>query len=273
MARENTVILHGQIYNDPKIFLNKAGEKVQASFNLKVMRRPFLNGQGQPVMGKLRVDFPLILTRNIDLINQCVNFCKGDMIDVKGVLTTRNVRREYVCPNGHQINTIGTHVYVTPIYLCRREPKQNEENGFALLRERSEISNICMIIGSLCQDPSFYEHPDGEGSCMTQYQIAAARRYHIQDGHDDERTDFLWVKTINKQARDDMEHLHTGSSVYINGALQSREIVKKITCPVCGEVFEKKDLAYEIFPYSVEYLMNCTFTPKDADDSAEQKSE
>lgn len=247
--------------------LNKAGEPVQASFPLKVMRRPFLNSQGQPIMGKLRIDFPLILTRNIDLINLCVNFRKGDMIDLKGVITTRNVRRIFTCPNEHKVETIGTHVYVTPIFLERREEKLNEENGFALLRARSEISNTCTIIGSLCQDPVFYEHAEDEDSCMTQYQIASARRYHIQDGHEDEKTDFPWVKTIKKQARDDMEHLHKGSSVFINGAIQSREITKKITCPICGTTFEKKDLAYEIFPYSVEYLMNCTFTPKDEEDS------
>ena len=244
MARENTVILHGQVRGKPKIYINKEGEKVQAGFFIKVMRRPFLSGEGQTNIGKLRVDSPPIITRDKDLIDKCISLESGDMVDIKGVLVTRNVRKEVICPNGHVHSSIGTNVFVTPIYICRRENTLSVEQGDMLLRERCEVSNICMIIGSLCRDPQFYEFDASVGSCVAQYQIASNRRYHIKDGHEAERTDYPWVKTINRQARDDMEHLKKGAMIYINGAIQTREIARDITCPDCGETFQKKFILF-----------------------------
>ena len=267
MARENTVYLHGQIHNKPKLYVDKGGNNVQSAFSLKVMRRPFLTGEGQTSMGKIRVDFPVVLTRNDELIKQCVQFHEGDMVDVKGVITSRNVKKDTFCPNGHRVSAIGTYVFVTPIFLCQREQQLLEEDGAKLLSERCEISNNIMVLGSLCREPEFYEYDETTGSCVCQYQIAVNRRYHIKDAHDEERTDYLWVKTINRQAREDKEHLHVGSSVLINGSIQTRAIKRDIVCPICGETFTKEETVSELFPYAVEYLMGCYFPPKEVDES------
>jgi len=262
MARENTVMLHGQLFGNPQIYVTKKdGTPAQAAFVLKVLRRPFLNGEGQNNMSKLRADFPSIITKDSELIKLCATLREGDMVDIKGVLTTRDVVKKSSCHNGHAVETLGTHVFVTPIYICQREESLSPEKGDMLLRQRCEISNIAMIIGTLCREPVFYEHSD-EGSCMTQYQIASNRRYHIRDGHEEERTDYPWVKTVNRQGRDDMEHLRLNSTIFINGAIQTREINKSITCPECGERFERKEMVSELFPYSVEYLSNCAFPEK-----------
>lgn len=273
MARENTVILHGQVRGKPKIYINKEGQRVQASFFIKVMRRPFLSGEGQTNIGKLRVDSPPIITRDPEIIDKCLSLESGDMVDIKGVLVTRNVKKEAICPNGHHVVNIGTNVFVVPIYVCRRESALSVEQGDILLRNRCEVSNICMIIGSVCRTPQFYEFVETEGGCVAQYQIASNRRYHIRDGHEEERTDYPWVKTINKQARDDAEHLVTGSTVYINGAIQTREIERQITCPECKATFQKKEMVCELFPYGVEYLMGCIFPPKPESEKAEGEEE
>ena len=267
MARENTVFLHGQIQNRPKLFVDKKGNPVQAAFSLKVMRRPFLTGEGQTTMGKLRVDYPASLTRDEALIKQCVDLHEGDMVDIKGVLTTRNIKKDAFCPNGHRVSETGTYVFITPIYICQREQKLSEEEGAKLLRERCEISNNVMMIGSLCNKLDFYEFDPETGTCVAQYQIASNRRYHIKDAHDEERTDYPWVKTINRQARDDREHLRVGSSVLINAAIQTRNIEREMTCPVCGVKFMKKETVSELFPYAVEYLMGCNFETKEDDEA------
>ena len=271
MARENTVILHGQVRGKPKIYLNPEGKTIQVSFFLKVLRRPFLTGEGQTNIGNLRVDSPIIITRDEELINTCVNFAEGDMVDIKGVLVTRNVKKESICPNGHTKVDIGTSVFIVPQYVCRRETHLSVPSGDMLLRERCEVSNICMIIGSLCKDPDFYEFDENTGSCVAQYQIASNRRYHIRDGHEAERTDYPWVKTINRQARDDKAHLKKGSSIYINGAIQTREVERELVCPVCGEKYQKKEMVCELFPYTVEYLMGCVFPEKPTDKNEKQK--
>ena len=267
MARENCVLLHGQVYERPRIYLNAEGEPKRATFAVKVLRRPFLTGEGQVQAGKLYIDYPIILTSDPELIKTTSTLRKGDMVDIRGVLTTREVTKKTTCPNGHENAQMGVFVFITPLYICRREPELNEEKGMALLRARAEISNVVMIIGTLCRDPVQYEYEDKNG-CMVQYQIAANRRYHIRDGHDEERTDYPWVKTINKQARDDYAHLKMNSTVFINGAIQTREIERELTCETCGEAYTLKEGVAELFPYSVEYLMNCIF-----DNEPEDKNE
>lgn len=262
MARENYVLLHGQLYDKARVYINSEGEAKRATFALKVIRRPFVSGEGQVRAGKLYVDYPMILTSDPELIKISSTLEKGDMIDVRGVLTTREVMKKAICPNGHSVSWQGNFVFVTPIYICRREQCLSEEAGMNLLRERAEISNVVMIIGTLCRDPIFHEYENKDG-CMTQYQIASNRRYHIRDGHETERTDYPWIKTINKQARDDFEHLKTNSTVFINGAIQTREIERSITCEECGEEFSLKESTAELFPYAVEYLMNCVFDEQD----------
>lgn len=264
MARENTVFLHGQIYGEPHILVSPVdGTAKQAAFVLKVTRRPFLNGEGQVSLSLLRTDFPPIITRDAELVRYCYGLKSGDMVDIKGVLTTREVNKKCICPNGHPVTLPGNSSFITPIYICQRETGLTPEEGNELLRQRSEISNNVMVIGTLCRDPVFYEYSDVGGNCMTQYQIACNRRYHIRDGHDEERTDYPWVKTINQRGRDDYKHLKINSTVFINGAIQTRDIKRSITCPVCGEVFEKSEMVSELFPYSVEYLRNCLFEDED----------
>ena len=273
MARENCVLLHGQIFERPRVYVDASGEAKRATFAVKVLRRPFMTGEGQVQAGKLYIDYPIILTSDAEMIKTVSTFRKGDMVDVRGVLTTREVKKKSTCPNGHDNTMLGNFVFTTPLYLCRREPELNEEKGMELLRARSEISNVVMIIGTLCRDPILYEYEDGKGGCMTQYQIASNRRYHIRDGHETERTDYPWIKTINKQARDDYAHLKTNSTVFINGAFQTREIERQVVCETCGETYSFKESVAELFPYSVEYLMNCIFDEKTEPEGEECQKE
>lgn len=278
MARENTVLLHGQIVETPKIYVSNEGKNLQAAFNIKCMRRPFVAGEGQSTMGKLRIDFPSIISRDPDLIQYCATLAKGDIVDIKGVLTTKNCQKTTYCPycpDKHPLVAIGTHVFVTPIYICRREVELSEEKGEMLLRDRTEISNNVIVIGALCKDLMFYEFDpsdsDTHGHCISQYQLAVNRRFHIKDRPDEERVDYPWVKTIDRQAREDKERLTVGSLVEINGALQTRNITRTLVCPKCGKEFEKKELVSELFPYAVEYLARCNFGNEDTPTKIEKE--
>lgn len=268
MARHNYVSLHGQLVTEPRIYINEVGQPQKASLAIRVIRRPFIvPGEGAVSTGKLSLDTPIVMTMNPELINKCSELRNGDMVDICGVYTTREVKKTTICPQGHKVEWDGNFVFITPIYICRRETGLSQDEGIALLRTRTEISNRVMIIGTLCRDPVLRETTDGsKTTAVAQYQLAANRRYHIRDGHE-ERTDYPWIKTINRQARDDAEHLRMGSSVFIDGAIQTREIERSLTCPECGTTFSYKEPVCEIFPYSVEYLTNCIFPPKE--DSSE----
>jgi uncharacterized protein YbaR (Trm112 family) len=128
------------------------------------------------------------------------------------------------------------------------------------LKQRTEISNLVMLIGTLCREPELVEFDKGDGQTtkICQYQLASNRRFFIRDGaHESEKTDYPWVKTSGDQALEDMAKLHTGSLVFLNAAIQTRDIDRELVCPVCEEKYTIKESVCELYPYAVEYLRNC----------------
>lgn len=253
MARENFVLMHGQVRADPKITIGKEGNLIKAMFMMRVLRRPTTSGEF--ASKRLQIDCPVIYTRNQEMATQIQELKVGDMIDVRGVITSRECRKSTICPEcQHKNVSDGNIVYVTPIYMRKNEHASDDE-GLALLKERAEVSNIVNVIGNLCREPNDYT--DANGKKYAQYQLAVNRRIHIKEDADEIRTDYPWVKTFGNQAYMDSANLHMGSCVYINGALQTREIERKTICEACGHEYTWKDSAAEIVPYYIGYLANC----------------
>ena len=253
MARENFVLMHGQVRGEPRITINNDGEIVKAMFTMRVLRRPTTNAEVHK--GKLQIDCPVIYTRNPDIGRIIMSMRAGDMVDVRGTITSRECRKSTICPEcGHTNKKDGNIVYVTPIYMSVRS-NADEATGLSLLKERAEISNLVNVIGNLCREPDYYV--DKNNKRYAQYQLAVNRRFRIKEDHEDIKTDFPWVKTFGMQAYNDSQCLHVGSSVYISGAVQTREIERKCTCEECGETYTWKDNATEIVPYYIGYLANC----------------
>ena len=285
MAKENTVHLYGQVVEDPVIKVRPTGEATSAHIILKCIRRPYLIGEGYVDAGNQRIDYIPVITMVADQIKQMSDMRKNDMVELKGVITTRNVRKAYICEHGHEFKYVGMRSYVTPIFMTVREkgakvvetipalPSRSErtiysegitpDTGMELLHKYSEISNQVYLIGTLVTDPLFYEFNDEKGGAMMQYQLASNRRYHLPDKHDDEHTDYPWVKTVNKQARTDRLHLKKGATIFINGAIQSRDIERDVTCEVCNCKVHVHERVFELYPYSVEYLANCVALKRD----------
>ena len=260
MAKENLVILHGAIQCAPRIYANSDGNVNKAMLYMKVLRRPSISEKLSA--NRIFFDNPIILSKNEKLIAQMSELEKDDMLDVRGVLTTREVLKSTICPNCAAKNSVeGNTVYVTPIYLCRREPKTKPEEALELLKKRCEVSNMIMVIGTRCRDPEFYQAESRSG--YVQYQLAVNRKFRIREDPADLKTDYPWVKAYGSQAISDAKCLQTGSVVYINGALQTREVNRTTVCPSCGQSYTWKDAATEIVPYSTEYLVNCLVPEKD----------
>ncbi len=260
MAKENIVLLHGKIHNMPKVYANNDGTLVKAMFALQVLRRPVRGGKF--LSNKLYFDMPVVLIRDPEQIKQVCDFMQNDMVDIRGVLSTKECVKTTICPQCGQKNSIkGTTTYVTPIYICKREPAVSDEEALRLLKERCEVSNMAMVIGTLCRDPEIYT--DEKNKSFAQYQLAVNRRYRIKEDSAETKTDYPWVKTVGEQALKDAYALKTGSQVYINGALQTREITRGTKCEYCEASYEWNDNATEIIPYSTEYLSNCIVPEKE----------
>ena len=254
MAKENIVFLHGQVQIPPKIYINKEKELTKAVYALKTIRRPYYNGQ--LVANKLFFDCPVIYTKNKEMIELSSTLTLGDMVDIRGVLCTQEVLKTTICGEcSHKNSAKGNMVYVTPIYICRREKEINPEDGLDFLKTRSEVSNVIMVIGTLCRDPEIYTNEKEHSSA--QYQLAVNRRYRIKEDSPDVRTDYPWIKTQGAQSLKDAECLRTGSVVYINGSLQTRDVVRTTICGKCGAEYTWNESAMEIAPFSTEYLAKC----------------
>lgn len=273
--KENFVLLHGQVQIAPKVYMNKDGVYTKAVFAVKTLRRPYHNGE--QVASRLFFDCPVVFSKNADMIARISELSKGDMVDIRGVLTTQEVTKSTICSEcAHKNSAPGNMVYVTPIYICKREAATSEDKGLQLLKERCEVSNIVMVIGTLCREPETYTNEYNKTS--VQYQIAVNRKYRIREDAPDVRTDYPWVKTYNSQTYLDSQYVKTGSSVYINGCLQTRDIQRKTVCEQCGTEYAWMDTAMEIIPYSIEYLSGCDLPePKvrqeDKGDDANAKEE
>lgn len=259
MARENLIFLYGQVLFEPKIYTNKDGKLVRGIFSIKVLRR-----QHNEQNSNLYFDTPIIVSMNEDLIRESSKLTKGDMVQIKGVLTTKEVVKTSSCDACKEQNKYpGVSVFITPIYIGKCQSKVSEAEGITLLKANNEISNIAIGIGTLCREP---EKIEGYKTPCTQYQLAVNRKFHIKEDSPDTKTDYPWVKVYGKQAEMDAEVLHTNSTIYYNGSIQTRLIKRKIVCEHCGAEYDYDDKATEIIPYSIEYLSNCDI-PEVKDDS------
>lgn len=78
-------------------------------------------------------------------------------------------------------------------------------------------------------------------------------------------------KSFGEQANQDAIHLQEGATIYVSGAIQTREVARTTVCANCGEEYIWKDTASEIVPYSVEYLEGCLFPEREMRQGRRQK--
>lgn len=233
MAKENYVLLCGELQSLPVI------NKKKAVIVLKTLRR------------NDKEDYPIIDILDDELIKNLNSFKEKDYIVVKGILSTSEVKKGVCCPHCNSIiKKEGTTTEIIAIELINIGPDHS-------LLEVKEISNTVMLLGSLCRNPEFRILANS-GVPSAQYQLAVNRKYNVKK-QQDSFTDHPWVNSFGKQAEQDAVRLQTGSQVFINGGLQTRNVQKNIECPNCNKDFKAEDFVAEIVPYSVEYLNNCIF--------------
>ena len=72
-----------------------------------------------------------------------------------------------------------------------------------------------MLIGRLGRDPEL--RYSQQGTAIAQFSVATTERWTDKDGELHEHTEWFAVKTFGRRAEIVGEHLHKGSSVYLEG--------------------------------------------------------
>lgn len=85
--------------------------------------------------------------------------------------------------------------------------------------------NKCIFIGNLGRDPEIRYMPSGDA--MANFSIACTDTFKDKSGAKQERTEWVRIVMFGKQAEIAGEYLKKGSSVYIEGRMQTRKWTNK----------------------------------------------
>jgi single-strand DNA-binding protein len=80
--------------------------------------------------------------------------------------------------------------------------------------------NKAILFGNITRDPELRALPSGMNVCN--FSIATNRVYKDRDGKKQEQTDFHNVVVFGRQADTVSQYLKKGSSVYVEGRMQTR---------------------------------------------------
>lgn len=257
MARENWVYLYGRVKTSPVITYNPDKTPKKAKIIIDTVRRTSAT-KDLLLKGEMRWECLCVTTKHQKTIRDKIEDIKeGDMIEVKGSLCTYEQKKKFICPHcGATLIRDGVVIYVDPIFIKRCETGLEKNDAIRMVVDCDEISNQIKIMGTLCREPRIYVDEETKKT-ECDFQIASNRNRHILEDDPDKRTDYPWVKSFGAAAEEYYEALHVNSTVYIDGALQSRAFEREFVCEVCGELFKDIDRSTEIIPYNLEYLKNC----------------
>lgn len=255
MAKTNNVDLCGYLTGDPLI-INPENGNSKIIMHMIAGRGTRDTGDGNYSMIKTNIP---ILSKDSKIIKAADNFKKYDFIRIKGVITTAVKEKTSVCPKcGKEYVDEKMITYIEPIYIERIEECMTEEKANEALTSHLEVSEEIRIIGHVTNEPQPVRNFKSKISTC-QYQVAVTRTYRICGSKDEEKSDFPWVKSYGKNAKEDLKRIKVGTSVLIDGALQSRPVKKSIKCEHCGNEFSLDErFLLEVIPYETEYLNNYT---------------
>lgn len=123
------------------------------------------------------------------------------------------------------------------------------KEALQFINEHREMSNEIWVLGNLCADPVQWE--DGR---VTAYQLGVNRKFYLRDDDPSTASDYPYIRSMGKQADNDIDALCKGSLVLVDGFVRLRKFQRESVCPYCGAHKQWLDKVLEIIPYSVQYL-------------------
>lgn len=256
MAKENSIILIGKVVGNPTATHFKDTDTYKVGWRMEVLRR------------SQRRDTPHIVIyglseKSAHQIFDNLARNKDSFVMVRGMISTSLDQEKVLCPNCGSVKSISilhTNIiaFAPPIFL----------KGDYDFEELKEFANNANIIGTVCSKP--FARSSTNGTAMAQFQIAVNRKFRVVE-QGDTVDDYPWIKTFSKVADESLEHLKVGSQIYISGAIQTRDVVRKTLCDECKSELQYPETVSEIVPYDIEYLTNCVFEHDDNEENKEEK--
>ena len=265
--RHNQVVLNGVIQDMPKI--RKSGDRAVAQFRIVTItgRR---SGGLQLDSGSF--DTPLVLTTDPERVAEVEKLNVGDMVLVKGAVTTTKVYKTPKCPYCGEILKIPAILsYVSPSCVVITEKGAcanrygNLDVGMAKnkLKEIKETSNFATAIGVVCRIPETYKTAEKQQRKITSYQLAVKRKLRIIGEIEDSKVDFPWVKSYGKIGMNDARYIKKGTYIFVDGWIRARRFERSEACPNCGHDVTWEDVSQEIVSYATEYIKDYNDVPKE----------
>lgn len=203
----------------------------------------------------VKIDRPVIQSRDEKMRETIITWRKNDIVFIKGAVATRTENKGATCPFcGCRNETEGLTVYIEPIFIQKLFTAKDDSESLKYLNSIREISNQVYIAGNLTRDPKKIKVKNGP--TVTQYPLAVKRNYTIKEDPPSLDVDFPWVKVYGQNAYTDRERLKLGSTVDIDGIIQTRSINRKLICAECNQRYEYKERTLEIVPYETDYVRN-----------------
>lgn len=269
MAQHNLVHLFGVVQTEPTVRIDEeTGQPAEAMLYLEVATssRKYENANED-----IHPQFIQICVRATapDTAKVTASLHENDIVVLKGVVSTKNVNKQVICKQCGEAFPVreSKHTeaeqdeeddeatsmitYVTPIAMDVRKTNLTENEAQQFLLQVREMSNEVQLIGNLCADPKSFE-----GGKATSYQLGVNRKFYQKYDDPSINADYPFIRSLGTQAENDIEALHKGSLVLVDGFLKMRHFDRKSTCPYCGTVRSWTDYCLEVVPYSVEYLLN-----------------
>ena len=175
MATHNYVRLLGILRKSPKFL--KLGNSTAAMFSLIVLNK------SRSEKDTFYYNVPTIFTDDEEMVTAIEQYKTNDIIEVEGVITTKNVIKASSCEHCGEKNIKEKAIIfvITPLYLCRRESGiQTREDALQKLQPHVEISNKCFALGTVLRNPELIAVGKKKKNTV-RYPIAIQRKYFIQD--------------------------------------------------------------------------------------------
>lgn len=275
MPRVNIAFLYGRVLKSPIL----VKDKDTGVYNYSMMYLDVVRGlrEVDDDVRYVRHDYPLVISRESELIETIEDFKENDIVLLKGTLSTKKIPKRSYCPNctdeegvATENTAYGNLVYITPIYIKKVAEFENKTDAIQHIVDNREVSNQIYVAGTLLKDPKFFTTK--QGVQIAQYPVAINRKFIIRTDDPSIRTDYPVVKSYGEQARNDKAFLKYQSEIIVDGFLQARRVTRKCKCKACGNIYAWKDNSMELVPYEVEYLLNY-LTPEDVEEERKMKVE
>ena len=281
MPRLNDVFMVGLVANLPSGKYDGAGKLVQLALPVFVVHGKRDYGERQVTDSKSHKtttqkgsSLIWVLSNNEDFINEMKDCKPFDIVEIKGVIRVVPTKKKCMCPeceNTHYYQSTKTTVY--PLYFSIRKSyaekygiesfavghisesllKKVEDEAWTEVERCLEISNGIQLIGVICKEPELYQR-DSDHRPMLTFPLAVKRKYFVPEADMTVDVDFPYIKLYGRHAVEHHKTLSRANLILVDGFVNSREIIRKISCDKCETTYKIKELIHEIIPYSIEYI-------------------